>query len=65
MEYIKRTLALPFVAILCFISVFLLYLTYLWNFIRFGGEFITYTHKDQRNTIKDIYNKIEHEHKKL
>lgn len=58
-EYIKRVLAFPFVAILSLISCLLLYFVYLWNFIRFGGEFITYTHKNQRKTIKDIYNKLE------
>jgi hypothetical protein len=62
MEYLKRTLAFPFVVILSFISITILYFTYLYNFARFGGEFIIYTHKNQRKTIKDIYNQLEHEH---
>jgi hypothetical protein len=59
LEYIKRFLGFPFVAILCLISVLILYFVYLTNFVRFGGEFITYTHSNQRKTIKDIYNKLE------
>jgi hypothetical protein len=59
LEIFKRIIAFPFVAILCLISVLFLYFVYLTNFVRFGGEFITYTHKNQRKTIKDIYNKLE------
>lgn len=58
MNYIKRILGfIPF-ALLALIGVIFLYFRYLINYIRFGGEAIFYTHKNERKTIKDIYNKI-------
>lgn len=58
MKYIKRILGfIPF-AVLVLITVIFLYFTYLINFIRFGGEAISYTHKNERKTIRDVYNKI-------
>ena len=59
MKYIKRILGfIPF-ALLALIGVVFLYFKYLINFLRFGGEAIAYTHKNERKSIKDIYNKLE------
>lgn len=63
LEYLKRAVALPFFAGIVLISVVVLYFKYLINFIRFGGEAIAYTHKNERKTIRDIYNKLENEDK--
>ena len=59
LEHFKRFLAfIPF-AVLSLIGVLFLWFKYLINFIRFGGETITYTHKNERKTIRDVYNIIE------
>jgi uncharacterized membrane protein len=49
---------IPFLLIAFFGAVFL-FLTWMINFIRFGGEAITYTRKTSRKTISDVYNKLQ------
>ena len=49
---------IPF-AVLSLIGAFILWLKWNFNFIRFGGEAISYTTKTERKTIRDVYNLIE------
>lgn len=56
---ISRILVFPFFAGIAFIGVMILFVKYLINFIRFGGEAISYTHATQRKQIKDIYDKLD------
>jgi hypothetical protein len=53
----------PF-AVLAILFSFSLFVRYLINFIRFGGEAITYTHKNQRNTIEDLYQELKKNNEK-
>jgi uncharacterized membrane protein len=48
---------IPFLLIAFFGAVFL-FLTWIINFIRFGGEAIAYTRKTSRKTIADVFNKL-------
>jgi hypothetical protein len=63
MKYIVRILVLPFWA-----TAYLIFNTYYtliglfkisYGFIVYGGEQITHNHKDNRNTIFEVYQKIE------
>jgi len=42
MKYLKRFLALPFVAILAIVSAIFLVIRNITNYIMYGAEFITY-----------------------
>jgi hypothetical protein len=45
-------------------AVVILFCKYMMNYIKYGGETIAYTHKTQRKTINDVFNKlIENENK--
>ena len=55
---IKRAIGLPFFAVLSLISVIATWLKLCLNFLRFGGEAIAYTGKNEKKTITDIYNKL-------
>lgn len=59
---IARILTFPFFLAMTFTYIMLLYLRLVINFIRFGGESITYTKKNSRKLIGDIYNHLENEH---
>lgn len=61
MKVIIRIIALPFWAAIILIQLVKLFFVYCINFLRFGGEAIMYTHKNQRKTIADIYDKLEKE----
>jgi hypothetical protein len=56
---ISRILGLPFFVIGSLIGVLILWAKYMTNFIRFGGEAISYTQKMQRKCIVDVYNKLQ------
>jgi hypothetical protein len=56
---IIRILGLPFFACLTFVGVLILWAKYMTNFIRFGGEAISYTQKTQRKYISDVYDKLQ------
>lgn len=58
MKYVYRILVLPFVLGLTFIGMLILWSKYVINFIRFGGEFISYTNLNERKTIEDVYKKL-------
>lgn len=63
MKYVLRITGLPFFAGLSLIGCILLWLKHNYNFILYGGESIAYTNKNQRKTIKDIYDKLERDSK--
>lgn len=54
-----RLIALPFYMVIALISAFVLWMKWSINFIRFGGESVVYTKKNQRKNITDIYEKLE------
>lgn len=53
---IKRAIALPFFAMFALIASLSQWLRFCKNFMRFGGEAIIYTQKNERKTISDVYN---------
>ncbi len=55
---IKRVAGLPFFAGLLLVALFALWLKACLNFLRFGGEAIAYTQKNERKAIADIYDKL-------
>ena len=63
MKYIIRLIALPFWAMVYLI--FALYLTFkgffklCYGFVIYGGEQITHNHQDNKNTIFQVYQKLE------
>lgn len=59
LTYFYRILGLPFFIITTFIHLNKLWFTYMYNFMKYGGESIIYTHKNMKKTIFDIYNKLE------
>ena len=48
---------IPFV-MFAFFGSFFLFLQWIINFVRFGGEAIAYTRKTSRKTIADVFNKL-------
>jgi len=52
-----RFLMLPIAAILHLIPHIIAFVTNLYKWVRYGGEFIVYD-KDDAATIKDIYNQL-------
>ena len=57
-KYIQRILGFPFFAGTTFIFVLILWFKYLINYIRFGGETITYTHNNQAKMVADVYEEV-------
>ena len=55
---ITRTIMFPFFFGMAFFGAVFLFLTWIINFIRFGGEAIAYTSKTSRKTIADVFNKL-------
>ena len=55
---ITRILVFPFFLGITFVHVFVLFIRLVINFIRYGGETITYTEKTNRKTIFDVYQKV-------
>lgn len=56
---IKRILGFPFFAVLSLLGALFLWIKYMKNFILYGGEAISYTHKNEPKMINDIYEKIQ------
>ena len=57
MKYILRIIVLPFVTGLHIVAHLRWLIFDMWNFIRYGGEFIKYD-KDERIKINDLYRKL-------
>ena len=55
---VQRTLAFPFVFGAAFVAATMMFIRWIINFIRFGGEFIAYTDKMNRKTIQDVFVKL-------
>jgi hypothetical protein len=55
---ITRTIGFPFFAALSLIGALRLWVLWIINYTRFGGEAIAYTDKDERKCINDIYHEI-------
>lgn len=54
-----RIVAVPFFSAIALIAALTGWVLYTVNFIRFGGEAITYTKKMQRTSIADVFNKVD------
>lgn len=55
---ITRTIMFPFFFGIAFFGAFFLFLQWIINFIRFGGEAIAYTRQTSRKTIADVFNRL-------
>ena len=55
---VQRILAFPFFVGIAFIGSLMMFLRWIINFIRFGGESIAYTEKMNRKTIQDVFTKL-------
>lgn len=55
---ISRILFFPYILGVALTACAILFCKYMINYIRFGGEAIVYTHKNERKTINDIYMKL-------
>jgi len=62
MEIILRIIALPFFAVSSLFAAFFLWLKWMYNFARYGGEAIAYTSKTRRKTIQDVFELIKKHH---
>jgi hypothetical protein len=58
MKYILRLITLPFVFGLIFIGYNYSIIKHLIHYIKYGGEWMTFD-KDSKNTIRELFNKIE------
>lgn len=61
-EMFARGLMFAPIAAITLIGAMILWLKWMINYIRFGGECIVYTDKNARKSIKDIYNILEKQH---
>jgi len=52
---IGHTLSFPFFFGIALVSASLLFLKWIINYVRFGGESIAYTERMQRKTIQDVF----------
>jgi len=55
---VQRTLAFPFFFGIAFVGALIMFIKWIINFIRFGGESIAYTNKMNRKTIQDVFVKL-------
>ena len=55
---VQRTLAFPFFLGIAFVGASIMFIKWIINFIRFGGESIAYTDKMNRKTIQDVFVKL-------
>lgn len=55
---IKRIVGFPFFIILAALGALISFLKYVKNYILYGGEAISYTHKNQPRQIIEVYNKL-------
>lgn len=56
---IKRIFGFPFFAGFALICALVMWLEWVWNFIKYGGEAIAYTEKSRRKSILDVYHKLQ------
>ncbi len=54
MKILIRFIALPFIMIICLIPMIKQYFQYIYRFLRYGGEFITYSKTLNPLTIKTL-----------
>ena len=55
---ITRLIVFPFFFGMAFFGAVFLFVTWTFNYIRYGGEAIAYTRKTNRKTIQDVFNKL-------
>ena len=55
---ITRTIMFPFFFGWAFFGAIFLFVTWIFNYVRFGGEAIAYTRKTSRKTIADVFNRL-------
>lgn len=55
---VQRILGFPFFAALTFIAAISMWLKWIWNFGKYGGEAIAYTKKINKRTIQDVFQKV-------
>lgn len=55
---VQRILGFPFFAAIAFIGAMAMWLRWIWNFAKYGGEAIAYTDKMNRKTIQDVFQKL-------
>jgi uncharacterized membrane protein len=60
---IPRILSLPFMLFILLIPMVILYFKWIKNYFLYGGEVIAYEDKNERKTIKDLYNLMKDESK--
>ena len=56
---IQRTLSFPFFLGVALVGASMIFIKWMINFIRFGGESIAYTSKTNRKTILDVFEKVQ------
>jgi hypothetical protein len=56
---IMRIIGFPFFAALSLIGAIKLWITYMVNYIRYGGEAISYTKEMQRKSISDVFGQVQ------
>lgn len=56
--FILRLLTLPFIIGLVLIYLIFQFFKIIYNFILYGGEFMTYYSKDQPKTMQNIYDEL-------
>ena len=55
---ITRLNVFPFFFGMAFFGAVFIFVTWIFNYIRYGGEAIAYTRKTNRKTIQDVFNKL-------
>lgn len=55
---IQRILVFPFFTSIAFIGCMILFIKYMFHFLKYGGEAIAYTEKTKRTTIEDTFRKL-------
>lgn len=55
---VQRIFGFPFFAALAFVGAMAMWLRWIWNFAKYGGEAIAYTNKMSRKTIQDVFQKL-------
>tara|TARA_R110000782_G_scaffold262205_1_gene354165 strand:+ start:457 stop:717 length:261 start_codon:yes stop_codon:yes gene_type:complete len=55
---VQRIFAFPFFAGLSFIGAFFMWLKWIYNFVKHGGEAVVYTHKMSRKTIHNLLQEL-------
>lgn len=63
LDYVIRVIILPFFMLISLVVLLRSWVTLVVNYVRFGGELITYNSINQRKSILDIYNKLNEQHK--